>query len=903
MGGRLSVLSEKAMKRTAFTLAKITRPSYCDVFPRKRLFQLMDRSLKRPILWLSAPAGSGKTTTVSCYIESGKLPCLWYQIDGGDADAATFFSFMGLAAGKAAPRRKDRLPLLTPEYLQDVQTFSLRYFENLYNRLTSPSFLKKGAGKAVVVFDNYHEVPANSPFHEILRRGLEIIPEGVHFIFISRNEPPPAFARLQAGRAMTVLRQDELRLTPEETAGILRIKLRREHISFSPAFNSLLYHKTGGWAAGVTLMLEQIHKENIVSPSLKHITADTVFNYFHTEIFGKLDPDTQDFLLKTALFPSMDSRMAGTLTGLNNAGKRLSELNMRNCFTERRSLPAIVYQYHPLFREFLLSIMPERFGPEELRTQKKKAAEILEDVCKIEDAARLFCGAGEWEGIIRMVKRHAMGLLREGRNSVLREWLNMLPAGITDKDAWLLYWTGMCSFPFDMPSAREYLEKALEAFKSVNDSVGIYLSWAGIVDTYAFELEEWKQLDNCIARLKALRKSHPSFPSKELELIVSSRMLIALTLRKTDQPDIVHRWLERVSVLLQENPSVDIQMDTLFFMSIYYIWRGEYARNTLLFEKTKAEILHSRLSPLAAIRMKMIEAVHYWVTGQYAEALNTVSEGLSLSDKSGVHLFDFLLWCWRASTEILLGEREAAEKSLKLIQSHLNSAKTLDLFYYHINSAWHALITDNIPLASEHLMTISEKVERMGTPYYWALWNIGMAQAAFLQGHTGDAKTHLHTAHLISLNMQSRVLEWFSLLTRAYFLLQEGRERDGLVPLRKGLELGKRHGYVNIEFCQPSMMRFLYSKALEKGIEKEYVKGLFLKCRALKSIEPFGLTPKEKEVVCLLTKGKSNAEICRLLGIQENTVKNHLKSIFDKLGVDNRTAAALKAAEMTGLPA
>src|SRR4030043_1130625 len=137
-------------------MSKITRPILTGVFQRKRLFSLIDRLQKQPVVWVSGPPGCGKTTLVSSYLEARKIPCLWYQVDEGDADPATFFYYMGLAARKASPRKRKPLPLLTPEYLQGIITFTQRYFEDLYSRLKVPS---------VLVFDNYQEASAESSFH------------------------------------------------------------------------------------------------------------------------------------------------------------------------------------------------------------------------------------------------------------------------------------------------------------------------------------------------------------------------------------------------------------------------------------------------------------------------------------------------------------------------------------------------------------------------------------------------------------------------------------------------------------------------------------------------------------------------------------------------------------------
>ncbi len=95
-------------------IAKITRPRIRGVFPRDRLFGLLDETRKYPVTWISAPAGSGKTTLIATYLEDKKIPCLWYQVDEGDADIATFFSFLGIAAKKQPLKNENPCPCSPP---------------------------------------------------------------------------------------------------------------------------------------------------------------------------------------------------------------------------------------------------------------------------------------------------------------------------------------------------------------------------------------------------------------------------------------------------------------------------------------------------------------------------------------------------------------------------------------------------------------------------------------------------------------------------------------------------------------------------------------------------------------------------------------------------------------------
>lgn len=69
------------------------------------------------------------------------------------------------------------------------------------------------------------------------------------------------------------------------------------------------------------------------------------------------------------------------------------------------------------------------------------------------------------------------------------------------------------------------------------------------------------------------------------------------------------------------------------------------------------------------------------------------------------------------------------------------------------------------------------------------------------------------------------------------------------------------------------------------------------------SFEPLcvlGLTPRVAEVLLWVAQGKTNSDIASILGVSESTVKKHVQEIFEKLGVETRSAAALRALEILG---
>ena len=76
----------------------------------------------------------------------------------------------------------------------------------------------------------------------------------------------------------------------------------------------------------------------------------------------------------------------------------------------------------------------------------------------------------------------------------------------------------------------------------------------------------------------------------------------------------------------------------------------------------------------------------------------------------------------------------------------------------------------------------------------------------------------------------------------------------------------------------------------------ETVRPLIDSSRAQGGKLAFGLTPREREVLALVSAGGANKEIARQCGVSEETVKHHLTRIFSKLGVSNRTELAMLAA-------
>jgi LuxR family transcriptional regulator, maltose regulon positive regulatory protein len=418
------------MSRQPTTLAKLTRPKLFRVVARDRLFRLLDEErLGRSVVWIAGPPGAGKTALTASYLEARKLPAIWYQVDGGDADPATFFHYLALAGRRAAGRKRLRLPVLTPEFASDLPGFTRRFFRELFTGLRTTTTL---------VLDNYQEVISESTFHSVIQGAVVELPAGINLIVISHIPPPHQYARALANNLIAHIDWDELRLTLEETTAI-------DGAAQGPTDETLLHslqNQTNGWVAGLILMLDRFKATGLVHSSQSE-TMESVFSYFAGQMFAQATEELREFLMRTAILPRMTVRMAMEISANPQARELLDDLYRRRLFIDRRAGDEIYYQYHGLFREFLLDRARRCLSVSQLREIRRLGAELSAQNGQTEAAATLLAEAEEWVELTRLICDHAAALIAQGRHQALQGLIAMCPLPVAQRAPWLLYWRAL----------------------------------------------------------------------------------------------------------------------------------------------------------------------------------------------------------------------------------------------------------------------------------------------------------------------------------------------------------------------------------------------------------------------------------------------------------------------------
>jgi ATP/maltotriose-dependent transcriptional regulator MalT/DNA-binding SARP family transcriptional activator len=807
------------MRHKQTSINKITPPALPKVVLRKRLFSLLDNKQHYQVTWVSGVAGSGKTTLTASYLNNGNFPCLWYQMDEGDDDIATFFYYLGLAAKKATPRKRKPLPLLTPEYFPGISVFARRFFENLCSRVSPPFYL---------IFDNYHEISLASPFHEVFKDALSGISPDIHVIVMSRTDPPQAFAGMLANNKMRIIGSDNLCLNLDESKEIIRIETGKK---FSGKIIKRIHEKTQGWAAGLILMAKSTGTDDTIPQPFEKFIPEKIFEYFAIELFDKMNKNYREFLLKTAFLPSITTSMAKALTGKVDANRILSSLRSNHLFTEKFSTPARFYQYHPLFREFLIARAEDTFDKKELLMLQQRAAELLEASGQVEDAVDLFFKAKDYKNLIILFLKQAKELITQGRNKTLEQWIKKVPEDILNKEPWLLYCLGMSCLHFSSAEARGYFKKALDLFKQSKDMAGLYLSWSGIIDSFIYEWNYFTKIDHWIEWFDKHIPDKRAFPSLEIEARVAVSMMFALMVRKPDHPDMI-QWIEKALSLSRDSGNIYLYMRAIDYSIMYYLWIGDFAKAEIIHKESQELAKSHRTSPAMVIQWKLLNiTIRLFTMREIDSVAKEISDTLVIIKKNGLHVMEQLFFMSGIFISLLIGDLSSAKTFLKRFESILDISHYHSFGIFHHFTGLYNLHTGNITQAKAHAETALKISDETGAFRVAIGCRFQLASILHELGEVQKCKEELSLTYDIAVKMKNRIFEFMCLMLKANIALDvksnQKKEKAGLKFLRKAMLLGRKQGYFNMAFWWYSpVIAKLCAKALIESIEVDYVKRL-----------------------------------------------------------------------------
>ena len=206
---------------------KLHRPRVtADLVDRPRLKERLNSSLDRPLILVAAPAGFGKSTLLSAWLEgltTGRggvtppLPNAWLSLDENDNDLSVFLAYFLAAMQSIFPDAlSETVAFVSGVNLPPVPVIA----GSLSNELDG---LERDF---VLVLDDYHTIREQS-IHELLSMLLQHPPKGMRLVITTREDPPLPLGVLRARNQVAEIRGQDLRFSAAEIAAFVERTLGR----------------------------------------------------------------------------------------------------------------------------------------------------------------------------------------------------------------------------------------------------------------------------------------------------------------------------------------------------------------------------------------------------------------------------------------------------------------------------------------------------------------------------------------------------------------------------------------------------------------------------------------------------------------------------------------------------
>ncbi|HHL34285.1 MAG TPA: hypothetical protein ENJ30_07990, partial [Desulfobulbaceae bacterium] len=296
-------------------------------------------------------------------------PAVWYALDILDTDLFSFFATFPLAFAGLCPTTVSDflLPQLLPEDTLNLPFFARRFFRTLFSLIEEDWLL---------ILDDYHEIPDDSPLVALLAICLQEVPTNCRAVVLSRKGPPPAFAHMKAAGILCESKAGMLSFNQQEIQEVMSLhgipEERHDCLSY-------LNKATAGWAAGLTLLLKERNRKLYKKEQLESLNHQELFDYFAGVIFSKLPNNKRLMLIAAAMLPEIQPRILDLLLGDDSCREYFTELSRNNFFTYALDHKGELFQFHPLFKKFLKNRAADTISAIALTTIQEQAAEILMD--------------------------------------------------------------------------------------------------------------------------------------------------------------------------------------------------------------------------------------------------------------------------------------------------------------------------------------------------------------------------------------------------------------------------------------------------------------------------------------------------------------------------------------------
>jgi LuxR family maltose regulon positive regulatory protein len=872
---------------------------------RPRLAALLAKSPHHCLTLVSAPAGYGKTSLVSSWLQDIAIPSAWISLDETENDPKRFLQYLLAALYQA-------IPGLQPGLANVLQAMPAGAWEPFLNILINA--LAHQAASFILVLDDFH-VLYSRPVLELLTYLLEHAPPDMHLLLLSRSDPPLPLARLRARGQLLEIRASDLCFTAEEATRYLNQGMG---LNLSPEDIDALEKRTEGWIAGLQLaavsMRAVVDKHGFVSAFTG--SHHYIMDYLTDEVIRFQPERVNRFLLQTSILSKMCASLCEAVVESDGGepadGQAMLEaLEEMNLFLIPLDDRRRWYRYHHLFAE-VLQLRLEQLYPQQLPELHRRASRWCEQNACMNEAIDHALLAEDQARAAQLVAEHGCSLLLRGEGFNLLKWVEAVEPYV-QKHPWLAILKAWALALTGQPGQVEQILRRVEAQISRNEMNSDMLIMIGsIASVRAFlanlQGETLLAADHAQRALESLPGDNDfscSLRSVAISILGDSSWM------NGDMEEAKRAYLEAEQAS-QAAGNIYMTMIADSNLADVLLEQGQLRQAEKIYSETLqiAARPDGQKLPLAdRLYIGLGEIAYEW--DRLETAVDYLQQSIEICQQLGnVNLL--------AKGFVMLARVERARGNLEKAREALQAAERIssDRRLSPLRRLWVKLASAHWWLEQGNLERAAALVQEVGIssegvksgieipyrlePEYYLLLRLLLARGE------GEAALSLSKPLLVRAEATKRTGRMIEALVLQALAWQEKNGlAEALLSLERAFSLAQPEGYVRVFADEGPLMRKLLYQARAHRIGADYPSRLLAAMEsstdqgeppAQALIEP--LTRRELEVLQLIESGCSNQEIADRLAISLPTVKRHLSNIYAKLGAGSRTQAVSLGREL-----
>lgn len=426
--------------------------------PRADLVELAERLQETRLCLVVAPAGSGKSVLLRVWNEelrgARRAVCL---LELGDlhADASGLGAALAEALDRVQPGSfSSSLSFASQIYDADRGWPALaRALVRDLDREGSPVF---------VLLDGAEALPPGGSAEALLDALVRAAPARLRLAVAGRRVGLAAAARLRVSGELLEVGGDDLSLRADAVARLLE----EAGIEPVPTLVASVLGHTEGWPTGVALAARVLsgsppsEREQTLSELARR---SDLFAYFSEELLRREGAASESILEAAALLGEGSAaeiaEVAGDPADAASVRERANRGLLGHAGDDSFSLSS-------LWRAFFRERVGARRAAGEARELRRRAAGVLARGGRLDDAIALMIEGGDFEAATALLSKAARFLNAGGRRSRILDWIMKLPPELRERDAEVVFQSGLALFGRDPERSAALLERATQMFEA-----------------------------------------------------------------------------------------------------------------------------------------------------------------------------------------------------------------------------------------------------------------------------------------------------------------------------------------------------------------------------------------------------------------------------------------------------